>query len=55
MLAIINAQLETISKGFIKNGKILIENGKIKNLGKNIEIPKKASIIDAKNKIVTPG
>ena len=55
MLAIINAQLETISKGFIKNGKILIENGKIKNLGKNIEIPKKASIIDAENKIVTPG
>ena len=55
MLAIINAQLETISNGFIKNGKILIENGKIKNLGKSIEIPKKASIIDAENKIVTPG
>ena len=55
MLAIINAQLETISNGFIKNGKILIENGLIKNLGKNIEIPKKARIIDAENKIVTPG
>ncbi|MGM0411514.1 MAG: amidohydrolase [Bacillota bacterium] len=55
MLAIINAQLETISNGFFKNGKVLIENGKIKNLGKNIEIPKKASIIDVENKIVTPG
>ena len=55
MLAIINAQLETISNGLIKDGKILIENGLIKDLGSNINIPKSAKIIDAENNIVTPG
>ena len=55
MLAIVNAQLETISNSLIKDGKILIENGLIKDLGPNINIPKSAKIIDAENNIVTPG
>ena len=56
MLAIVNAKIETMKNGLLKNGKILIENGIIKNLGEDIKIPKKVEkIIDAKNRVVTPG
>lgn len=55
MLAIINAHLETISHGRIDNGRILIKDGKISALGKDIDIPDGCSIIDAKGRIVTPG
>ena len=56
MLGIINARIETISNGFFDNGKIIIENGKIKEIGKDIKLPAKIDkLIDAQNRIVTPG
>ena len=38
----------------IKNAVILIENGKFKKVGKDIEIPKEAEIIDLEGKTVLP-
>jgi len=53
--AIKGGDLYTIASGIIKNGTILIKDGKISGIGQNIEIPKDAHLIDAKGKIVMPG
>lgn len=53
--AIRGGDLYTITGGIIKNGTILIEGGKISDIGQNIEIPKKAKVIDARGKVVMPG
>ncbi len=53
--AIRGGDLYTITGGIIKNGTILIKDGKISDIGQNIEIPKKAKVIDARGKIVMPG
>ncbi|MFI5251388.1 MAG: amidohydrolase family protein [Bacteroidota bacterium] len=42
-------------KGNIENGDLLIEKGKIKEVGQNLEAPADAVIIDGKGKQVTPG
>lgn len=55
MLVIKNGKLLTITNGIIENGAILIENGKIKEIGKNVTIPKNAKVIDASGKYVLPG
>jgi imidazolonepropionase-like amidohydrolase len=53
--AIKGGDLYTITSGIIKNGTILIKDGKISGIGQNIEIPKGAEVIDAKGKVVMPG
>ena len=53
--AIQGGDLYTITDGIIKNGTILIEDGKISGIGQNIEIPKDAEVIDARGKVVMPG
>lgn len=53
--AIRGGDLYTITGGIIKNGTILIEGGKISDIGQNIEIPEKAKVIDARGKVVMPG
>ena len=53
--AIQGGDLYTITSGIIKNGTILIKDGKIWRIGQNIEIPQKAKVIDAKGKVVMPG
>lgn len=55
MLGIINAKLETISKGTIENGSILVREGKIVALGKDIDLSNCETIIDGKDRVVTPG
>jgi imidazolonepropionase-like amidohydrolase len=55
MIAITNGEVWTITNGVIENGIVLIENGKIKAIGKDIEIPAEAEIVDAAGKIVMPG
>ena len=55
-IAIQNATIYTMAgQEIINNGTILIDNGVIKQVGKNIKIPADYRRIDAKNKIVTPG
>ncbi|MHC4285289.1 MAG: hypothetical protein ACYSWZ_20295, partial [Planctomycetota bacterium] len=53
--AIKGGDLYTITSGIIKNGTILIEDGKISRIGQNIEISKNAKVINARGKVVMPG
>jgi len=55
MLALINAKINTITNGVIEKGIILTEEGKIKAVGTDIEIPGDSTIIDIQGKWVTPG
>ena len=55
MLAIKGGTVVTVTGGTIENGVVLIENGKIKAVGANVEIPDDCEVIDASGKWVTPG
>ncbi|MDD3627468.1 MAG: amidohydrolase [bacterium] len=55
MLAVTNVKILTITKGVIENGMVLIDSGKIKDVGKNVKIPKGAKIINGKGKYLMPG
>ncbi len=55
MLAIKNGKLYTITHGVIDGGTILVDGNKIVAVGKDVEIPSGADVIDATGKIVTPG
>ena len=55
MLAIKGGKVLTITNGVIDNGVVLVENGKIKAVGKDMKIPADAKVINANRKIVMPG
>ncbi len=55
MLAIKNGFVITVTQGVIENGTVLVDGDKIVAIGKDIEIPADAQVIDATGKIVTPG
>jgi imidazolonepropionase-like amidohydrolase len=55
MIAIVNGTILPITKKKIRQGVLLIKNGKIKSLGRGVKIPKGAQIIPAKGKFVLPG
>jgi len=50
-----NATVMTVSKGTIKNGSIVVKDGKIAEVGEKVTIPPGAKIIDASNQFVIPG
>src|SRR5262245_11173377 len=50
-----NATIMTASHGTIENESILIRNGKIAGLGKDLKAPANARVIDATGMYVTPG
>lgn len=50
-----NATILTAAKGTVKNGSILIRDGKIAAVGKDLKAGPDARIIDATGKYVTPG
>jgi imidazolonepropionase-like amidohydrolase len=54
-LAVRGGQIHTISSGIIEDGVVLIKDGKIADVGKNVQIPSGVQVIDAKGLIVTPG
>ena len=55
-LAIRGAKLETAGKsGTIEDGVILIRDGKIEAIGKDVKIPLAAQVIEAKGKTIMPG
>ncbi|MGL4796415.1 MAG: amidohydrolase [Paraclostridium sp.] len=54
MLFIKNGSINTITNGIL-NGDILIENGKIIEIGNNIVVPLDAEVIDAQGNLVLPG
>jgi hypothetical protein len=55
LVAVTNATIITASHGTIENGTIIIRNGKIAAVGKDIAVPAGAQIIDGKGKYVMPG
>ena len=55
MLLIKNAKVFTMAGKLIENGCILVENGKIKEVGTDLVAPLDAEIIDAEGKNVFPG
>ncbi|QUL98208.1 MAG: amidohydrolase [Candidatus Fermentithermobacillus carboniphilus] len=55
MLAIINGKVYTVTSGTIENGVVLVEDGKIKAVGKDLKVPEGAEVMDAREKVVTPG
>jgi imidazolonepropionase-like amidohydrolase len=55
MLAIKGGKIYTITKGVIDKGTILINEGKIVDVGTNVTVPDGAEVIDAEGKIVMPG
>ncbi len=53
--ALTNASIETVTKGVITNGTIIIRNGKIEAVGTNIQVPQDAEVIDCSGKWIYPG
>ena len=47
--------LLTVTRGRIENGSIYIHNGKIAAIGKDVQSPGNATVIDASGKWVMPG
>ena len=50
-----NATVLTVSKGAIKNGSVLIRDGKIAAVGTNLDASSNAMVIDATGKFLMPG
>jgi imidazolonepropionase-like amidohydrolase len=50
-----NATILTVTKGKLENSDLLIQNGKIAAIGKNLAAPAGAKTIDATGKFVMPG
>lgn len=55
MIAIKDGKVYTMSGNILEKGTIIIEDGKIKEIGENIKAPEGAEIIDAAGKYVFPG
>jgi imidazolonepropionase-like amidohydrolase len=55
VIVIQNATVMTVSKGNIEKGSVLIRNGKIAEVGRNVRVPQGAEVIDASGMYVTPG
>ena len=50
-----NATVLTVTKGTLQNTDLLLENGKIAQIGKSLSAPAGAQVIDATGKYVMPG
>lgn len=54
-LLIKNATVLTVTKGILENTDILVRDGKIRRIGKNLNAPKGVETIDATGQFVMPG
>ena len=50
-----NATVMTVTKGTLPNSSVLIEDGKIAAIGKNVNAPADATVVDASGKYLMPG
>ena len=50
-----NATVLTVTKGTLKNSDILIRNGKIQEIGQNLQVPDGIRILNAEDHFVMPG
>src|SRR5207253_2846861 len=55
VLAIVGGDVYTVTREVIRNGTVLVQDGKILRVGQDLPVPDGATIIDAKGKYVTPG
>jgi imidazolonepropionase-like amidohydrolase len=55
MIAIVNGKILTITRGVIEQGILLIDDGKVQAVGKKLNIPEGAQIVEAAGKWVLPG
>lgn len=55
VVAIVGADVYTVTREVIRAGTVLVQDGKILRVGQDIPIPQGATIVDAKGKYVTPG
>lgn len=53
--AITNARIETVTRGVIERGTVVIRNGLIEAAGSNVTVPPDARVIDAAGRTVMPG
>lgn len=53
--ALTNATIETVTKGTIANGTVIISNGKITAVGTNIQVPAGAEVINCTGMKIYPG
>jgi hypothetical protein len=53
--AVVGADIYTVTHGIIRNGVVLVRDGKILRVGQDVPVPAGATVIDAAGKIVTPG
>ncbi len=53
--AIVGGKIYTITNGIIENGTVLIENGKIVEVGQDVNVPEDAKVLNAEGKTITPG
>jgi imidazolonepropionase-like amidohydrolase len=54
-VALTNATIETVTKGTIQNGTVLIVDGKIAAVGSNVSVPSGTEVIDCKGQFIYPG
>ncbi len=56
VIAIVGGTVHTVGKqGTLEDATVLIEDGRIVTVGRNVTVPEDARIIDASGKVVTPG
>ena len=55
VFALTNATIETVTKGTIANGTVVISNGKITAVGTNIQVPAGAEVINCNGMKIYPG
>lgn len=55
MIAIAGATIYTVSSGDMENGTVLIDEGKVTAIGRDLDIPSSATVIDGKGCALTPG
>ncbi len=53
--ALTHSTVETVTKGTITDGTVVISNGKIVSVGTNVTIPQGAEVIDCKGQFIYPG
>ena len=53
--AIVGGDIHTVTREVIRNGTLLIQGGKILDVGQDLQVPKGATVIDASGKTITPG
>ena len=55
LLAIVGGDIHTVTGAVIRQGTVLVQDGKILDVGQSITVPDDATVIDATGKTITPG